>query len=157
MKCINRMEKFFLQAVVVSSLMINLLVARRLGIIGGETTDISVCPYQAAYLASGKLKCGASIISEGCALTAGHCVAEYSSNISLRIGSSFKDHGGRIVEIADLIPHPKFDKIRLSYDFALMIFDQPIEFDQNIQPVELPYDFESIPEGTKCKVSKSQI
>lgn len=72
MKCINRMEKFFLQAVVVSSLMINLSEARRLGIIGGEVVDVQNYPYQAAYLASGKLKCGASIISDNCALTAGN-------------------------------------------------------------------------------------
>lgn len=71
MKCISRVEKFFLQAVVVSNLMINLSVARRLGIIGGEITDVQTCPYQAAFLASGKLKCGASIISDNCALTAG--------------------------------------------------------------------------------------
>lgn len=70
MKCINRMEKFLLRAVVVLNLMINFSLARRLGIVGGESTDILKVPYQAAYLAAGKLKCGASIISDNCAFTA---------------------------------------------------------------------------------------
>lgn len=65
------MEKFLLQAVIVVSLMINFALPRRLQIMGGEITDVRNCPYQAAYLAGGKLKCGASIISDNWALTAG--------------------------------------------------------------------------------------
>jgi Trypsin len=75
----------------------------------------------------------------------------------LRVGSSYKDYGGRIVEIADLITHPKFDKIRLTNDFAIMVFMGPITFDENVQPVELPYDFETIPDETKCKGSFQKI
>lgn len=83
----------------------------------------------------------------------GHCVAEYPNNITLRVGSSFKDYGGRIIEIADIIVHPKFDKIKLINDFALMVFMEPLTFDDNVQPIELPNDYETIPDGTKCKVS----
>jgi trypsin len=83
----------------------------------------------------------------------GHCVAEYPSNITLRVGSSFKDYGGRIVEIADLITHPKFDKIKLMNDFALMVFKEPIDFDENVQPIELPYDYEGLADGTRCRVT----
>jgi hypothetical protein len=71
MKCINRTEKFLLGAVIIASLMINPSAARRLGIVGGETASISNFPYQAAFLVLGRLKCGASIISDNCALTAG--------------------------------------------------------------------------------------
>lgn len=71
MKCTNRTEKFLLGAVIVANLMINLSLARRLGIVGGETTNISNVPYQAGFLASGSLKCGACILSDNCALTAG--------------------------------------------------------------------------------------
>jgi hypothetical protein len=44
---------------------------RKFGIIGGEETTISKFPYQVAYLYNDKLKCGASIISSTCLLTAG--------------------------------------------------------------------------------------
>jgi hypothetical protein len=66
------MKKLLLHAVISVSLMINSSQAARLRIVGGQTTDIIYLPYQAAYLANGKLKCGASIISNYCALTAGN-------------------------------------------------------------------------------------
>lgn len=72
MKCINRTENFLLLAVAVTSLMINLSGAFRLGIIGGDLEFITNVPYQAAFLVNGKLKCGATIISDSCALTAGN-------------------------------------------------------------------------------------
>jgi hypothetical protein len=72
MKCIIRSDNFFSRAVIALSLMINLSEARRLGIVGGKAESISNVPYQAAYLVNGRLKCGASIISDNCALTAGN-------------------------------------------------------------------------------------
>ena len=83
----------------------------------------------------------------------GHCVQAYSSNITLRVGSSFKDYGGRIVQIADVIKHPRFDQLRFTFDFALLVFKEPLEFDESVQPAELPDDFEVVPDGTKCIVS----
>lgn len=83
----------------------------------------------------------------------GHCVAEYPNNITLRVGSSSKDYGGRIIETANIIMHSKFDKVKLINDFALIVFTEPITFDENVQPIELPYDYEEVPDGTKCKVS----
>lgn len=65
------MTKFLLQVVVALSLVIISCVSRRLGIVGGKQSDIKGFPYQGAYLARDKLKCGAIIISELCALTAG--------------------------------------------------------------------------------------
>lgn len=66
------MGKFLLQAVIAASVMINFSLSRRLGIVGGDReTDISSFPFVAAYLVNGNLKCGASIISDSWALTAG--------------------------------------------------------------------------------------
>lgn len=83
----------------------------------------------------------------------GHCVAAYPTNITLRVGSTNKNSGGRIIKIADIIEHPRFDRVNLVYDFALLIFDEPIVFDQYVQPVKLPNEFEEVPDGTKCLVS----
>jgi hypothetical protein len=83
----------------------------------------------------------------------GHCVHQYPNNITLRVGSTFKDYGGKIIEIADVIVHPRFDSIKYTNDFALLIFKEPLEFDENIQPIQLPFDFEKILPGTKCLVS----
>lgn len=66
------MRNFFLSAVIVTSLMINSSQSnRRLGIVGGRQSAIDKTPYQAAFCANGKLKCGACIIDERWALTAG--------------------------------------------------------------------------------------
>jgi hypothetical protein len=44
---------------------------KRLGIVGGKEASIEDYPYQGAFLYNGKLKCGLSIISKDCFLTAG--------------------------------------------------------------------------------------
>lgn len=66
------MKKFLLQAVIVASFMINIsLSARRFGIINGDESEIQNFPYQIVYQANGVFKCGGSIISESCVVTAG--------------------------------------------------------------------------------------
>lgn len=59
---------------ILSSLMINCChgqVKKRFGIVGGTEVGIEDYPYQCAFLANGVLKCGCSIISNDCLLTAG--------------------------------------------------------------------------------------
>lgn len=58
-----------------------------------------------------------------------------------------------MIKVNELISHPNFDEAKLSYDFALLKFDEPIHFDDLIQPIELPDESENLPEGTKCVVS----
>lgn len=81
------MKKFILQAIIASCLMINLTQSRRFQNVDEEASDVQEFAYQAAYLVDGKLKCGASIISEFCALTAGYnlhfhieCLLNFLSN-----------------------------------------------------------------------------
>lgn len=69
--CINKMEKFLLQAFIFASLMINFSLSRRLGIVGGETSDIRDYPFMTAFLVNGIFKCGGSILSKNFCLTAG--------------------------------------------------------------------------------------
>lgn len=49
----------------------NSSVKRKFGIVGGKEADIEDYPYQCAFLHEGKLKCGCSVISRDCFLTAG--------------------------------------------------------------------------------------
>lgn len=65
------MQGVLLQTVIALCAMINLSRSRQFQTIGGEASDIHEFAYQAAFLVDGELKCGASIISEFCALTAG--------------------------------------------------------------------------------------
>lgn len=69
--CINKMKKFPIKAFIVASLMINFSQSRRLGIVGGETSDIRDYPFLTAFLVNGTFKCGGSILSKNFCLTAG--------------------------------------------------------------------------------------
>lgn len=52
-----------------------------------------------------------------------------------------------------MIPHPNFDKIKLINDFVVLKWEDPLEFDEFVKPIELPGEFDKLPDGTKCKVS----
>lgn len=64
-----------------------------------------------------------------------------------------KDEGGQIIAIKEIIVHPNFDKIKLVNDFALLKFQEPIEFSKSVQPAKLPEEFDELPDGTECIVS----
>lgn len=70
----DKMEKFLFYAVIASTLMINfsLALSVRLGIVGGlRVESIKEAPYQAAFFIMNAFKCGGSLISKECILTAG--------------------------------------------------------------------------------------
>lgn len=81
-----------------------------------------------------------------------HCVVNHPKNITLRVGSTFKDTGGTIVNVTELITHENFNIIKLENDIAMIRFD-PIEFSANVQPIELIGAGEELPDGTECLVS----
>ena len=86
----NIMKKFLLRAVIVTSLMINFSVSSRLGIVGGEETDVEHFPFMAGYLTDGILKCGGSIISDKCVLTAGKHYKHFNYEIASHFAFNFK-------------------------------------------------------------------
>jgi Trypsin len=91
------------------------------------------------------------LISFSLFANSGHCVAEARSNITLRVGSRFKDTGGLLINVTEVVTHPNFDKPKLNYDFALLKFP-PISFTDRIQPIMLT-DEQDIPDGTECGVT----
>lgn len=126
---------------------------RRFGVIGGVQTTISKSPYQLAFLFNGKLKCGASIISDTFGLTAAHCTAQYPVNVTVRAGSTMKSLGGEIIKVIKIYNHPSFDRVKLVNDFALLEFEKPLELSDLIQPVKLPDEGDNFDDGTECTVS----
>lgn len=79
-------------------------------------------------------------------------MVNHSKNITLRVGSTFKDTGGTLINVTELIVHEKFDKTKLNNDIALLRFD-PIEFNAAVQPVELIGANDVLPDGAECLVS----
>ncbi|CRL00489.1 CLUMA_CG013750, isoform A [Clunio marinus] len=149
------MKKFLLQqAVIIVSLMINFTRAHRFGIIGGAATDIESFPFAAAFLVDNKFKCGSSIISENCALTAAHCVQDLDSpaRVQLRVGSTFKNEGGQIIQADNIISHPNYDRLKLNMDFAIIKWKTSLQFEDSVDSVELAGASETLADGTECIV-----
>ncbi|KAG5674238.1 hypothetical protein PVAND_004218 [Polypedilum vanderplanki] len=125
----------------------------RFGIVGGEETQISKFPHQIAYLYQGNLKCGGSIISSNCILTAGHCLKNFKTNLTIRTGSSAKSSGGTVHNVKQTILHPEFNSVKLFNDIALLLLETDIIFDANSKPIALPAQDQIIPDDTLCTVS----
>ena len=167
------MEKLLLQAVIVTTFMINFsLSARRFGIMYGEETDIQKFPYQVVYRANGTFRCGGSIINGDCIVTAGrwaindrtnslifiestsitaHCVVGYPKNISVRAGSSLRSSGGVVIPVKQAINHPEYDQKTLLNDVAVLKLSESFEFNDVIQPIALNCD--EVSDDTECIVS----
>lgn len=134
-------------------ILLQLVESRRFGVIGGVQTIISKSPYQLAFLFNNKLKCGASIISETFCLTAAHCTSQYSVNITVRAGSTFKNDGGDVIKVMKIHNHPLFDRVKLVNDFALLELEKPLKYSAYIQPAQLPEEGEDFEDGTECTIS----
>lgn len=79
-------------------------------------------------------------------------MVQHFKNITLRVGSTFKDTGGTVINVTEIIAHEKFDKVKLNNDIALLKFD-PIEFSTSVQPIELIGADDVLPDGAVCLVS----
>lgn len=127
--------------------------ARRFGIVNGKRSDIKNFPYQSAFLIDNKLKCGGTVISSNFILTAAHCTSAFKTNITIRVGSTLKNEGGQAIQVIQVYDHPKFDRVKLVYDFSLLQLEKPIEFNDKVQLAKLPDQDKILPDDTECFVS----
>ena len=109
-------------------------------IVGGEDCDISEYPWQAGLSACG-YACGASVIHQYWVITAAHCVEEAGQIIStdcltVSVGSSspFASSGDEY-EVEEIISHPNYGWN--GNDIALLRMKQPIEFNDDTQPISI--------------------
>ncbi len=116
-------------------------------IVGGEDAEIQDYPYQAALIntggwGGGYAFCGASIINEYWILTAAHCLSgESANNVSVRVGNDASyAQGGETYDAAEIIMHENYSNVSNGNDIALIRLDNPINFDNYTQPVEVICD-----------------
>uniref|UniRef100_A0A182VU77 trypsin n=1 Tax=Anopheles minimus TaxID=112268 RepID=A0A182VU77_9DIPT len=129
---------------------------RRAQIVGGFPIDISDAPFQISLRENGHHTCGGSIISPNWILTAAHCLEGVSgSTVSIRAGSTYKQHGGIIRNAKRIVLHPDWDTSTYEADCALIELEDPLPLNgQTIASIEMPEQDEEDPaEGSKAMVS----
>ncbi|XP_033218170.1 trypsin-2-like [Belonocnema kinseyi] len=100
-------------------------------IVGGERIDIRQHPYQLSLQTTSHL-CGASVISEKWAVTAGHCVG-----YKLRAGSNSK-YNGTTYNVRRIVRHPQFSLSGIDFDVAVIEVFEKFVLGDTVRPVKLP-------------------
>ncbi|VEN37287.1 unnamed protein product [Callosobruchus maculatus] len=117
-------------------------------IVGGHDVDIADYPYQVSLQSWGRHVCGATILDQNFVLTAAHCVIrETKESITIRVGSSYRDKGGKVFSVTKIFMHPDFDEETYNYDISVIQLSEPLEFGTGIRKVGLPSEGTVIPDG----------
>ncbi|XP_050362502.1 trypsin-like [Nymphalis io] len=115
-------------------------------IIGGRPSSVTRHPYQVSMVMNGNSFCGGFIISRDYVLTAAHCVQNTAPEaIRLRVGSTRRDSGGRIVRVSAVTVHPQYGQPQFDHDIAALRLSQPLVFGPAIQPIRLPRPRQAVP------------
>lgn len=126
-------------------------------IVGGMEIYIEEAPYQASLMSKAMQVhiCGAVIVTNKFVLTAAHCVRDRKAgDLSVRVGSTKKDEGGVVHEIAVIRVHPYFNKVTYDYDIAVLQLTVDIKIDDRTTQEIVMADYgEILPEGTPVLVS----
>ncbi|XP_049964338.1 trypsin delta-like [Schistocerca serialis cubense] len=123
-------------------------------IIGGSDASIEDFPWQLYLTYAASLACGASIIGPQWALTAAHCVpfSEYVL-YHLRAGSSSRDSGGTVLDMAVAYQHEQYESTSGDYDIAVVRPDGSFPLGTNVAVVNLPDDGYDPPVGLAVTVT----
>lgn len=117
-------------------------------IVGGEPAEIRDWPFIAAMFYNGKHRCGSSIITSECIVTAAHCITKavgdgnwklinidelYVQVGSVKLSSDFKEFA-----IKSMFVHPEFNSENFDNDAALMITKRTMKLGGKLLAIRMP-------------------
>lgn len=74
--------------------------------------------------------------------------------MQVRVGSSFHGESGEIFKVKRFIIHPKYNDLKIDYDFSLIELEEPIQLNEAKQAIRLHNSKEeSFSDRTSCFVS----
>lgn len=76
-----------------------------------------------------------------------------AKSLSVRMGSSEFATGGRLMPVHKIHQNKKYDPSIIDYDFSVLELGSDIEFDETMQPIDLPEYEEPVPNGLMLDVS----
>ncbi|KAJ0171603.1 hypothetical protein K1T71_013153 [Dendrolimus kikuchii] len=97
-------------------------------------------PYTVSIRLHGKHWCGGAIVGKQWVLTAAQCFDYVTKEeVSVRVGSVFRDYGGRIMSVIDIQRHPhyKMDQYYPEHNLAMVKLNIPITLNPRTQPVAM--------------------
>jgi len=110
-------------------------------IIGGAPTSISNHPWQVSLQRNGGHRCGGSIYSANIIVTAAHCLqVVYPTQLKVRVGSTYTDNGGLLMDVAAFKNHERFDIYTMKYDIAVIRLSSSLSFSSTIKALPLAVD-----------------
>ncbi|XP_016967495.3 trypsin alpha-like [Drosophila biarmipes] len=110
-------------------------------IIGGDYIKIEQAPWQVSLQIYGQHACGGSIYSKDIIITAAHCrftsegVRLEAEIFTVRVGSTLKNIGGRVVQVAAIKSFERYVVNTSTNDIAVMRLSEPLEFSNKVQPI----------------------
>ncbi|XP_021191490.1 trypsin-7 isoform X2 [Helicoverpa armigera] len=97
-------------------------------------------PYTVSVRLHGKHWCGGAIVGKLWILTAAQCFDYVTKEeVSVRMGSVFRDFGGRILSVVEIRRHPDYrmDQYYPEHNLAMVKVNLPITPNSRMQPVSL--------------------
>ncbi|XP_063704920.1 trypsin 5G1-like [Culicoides brevitarsis] len=122
-------------------------------IVGGNQITIDKRPFQVSLNNNGYHYCGGSILDEYTILTAAHCAQNSAKNYKIRAGSTSKNSGGQFIQVSKVINHPKYSSWGYDFDAAIMKLEQPLTFNEDVQPIKLAPKGYTVDDGETVVVS----
>lgn len=112
--------------------------ASKVEVIGGKGIDIIQAPYQVSIQLKGKHHCGGCLIADDLVMTAYHCFWNTEVfTIKIRVGSTYSDKGGQLVDVEDMIGHKDYDHKWAVNDIMIIRLSEKVELSDSVKVLPL--------------------
>ncbi|KAJ8726723.1 hypothetical protein PYW08_015120 [Mythimna loreyi] len=123
-------------------------------IVSGRNTSITAVPWQVSLREKTYPICGGSVVTDVWLLTAAHCLLRArASELSVRLGSSWKTHGGEMYDIKECYVHPRYISKTKTNDVGLVRLYTPLRFSARVLPIRLVAKEAKLPANEPAIVS----